>query len=283
MKFTRAICLVLAMITMIASMPGQAQSAQCNLHDANWSPSPSSCNSDPPTPPPPGPEPSEPPQNRPPSDPPEPPSRRPPPEPPSVPPNCSRTVKAIIPPPAPSAAIEFQPPFPTVVGQDPNKRGVDPTVTVRLNHCTVIWHYRCVYVYHVWLNGGWEERTRVEEWDETELEADAMGNITINSALNPASVAYINGTLASIYPGTKVYQGALQVFPNPLSRVTMHAVGIPTTWQMKGEKLPYADPRTWDYSINLTTTGTPHCAPARWNRAFENILRVYLREERLVK
>ncbi len=204
-------------------------------------------------------------------------------------PNEEVTLKAVIPQPEPQFSLEFAPNFPTVVGQDPNQRGVDVTGTAILGPCTVIWHHKLTLYYYVSVgkdeNGEdiVEERVEIREWDTTEYEPDAMASASINSALNPKSVAYIQGELARIYPGARVYQGSLQSFPNGRARVTRHDVGIPTIWQFRSEKLPYADPRTWDYTANLMTTGTPHCGPLNWSKTFPDILRVYLREERLVK
>ena len=133
------------------------------------------------------------------------------------------------------------------------------------------------------------ETTR--EWDTTELEPDALAAASIDSALTPKSATYIMTEMARIYPGSKIYQGQVRVYPSTSlkgipggwARVTENVIGIPSHWAFLAERVPYADPGDWDFQVALTTTGTPHCAPLNWSRDFSGLLTVWLREQRLVK
>lgn len=127
-------------------------------------------------------------------------------------------------------------------------------------------------------------RESIKEWDTTELEPDALASANVDSALSAkAAEAITSGQLAQLYPGTQIYQGGVRAFPSEWARVTANNVGTPSNWQFQAERIPYADPGAWDYSVRLATTGTPHCAPLNWSKNFPGILTLWLREQRLVK
>ena len=193
-------------------------------------------------------------------------------------------LKAVIPPAPPDFTLAFQPDYPTVIGQDPTQRGVDVFGRASLNACTVIWHHvlREYYDYCP-TPGNCEVRERRREWDTTDLEPDAMSSATVDSGLNPKSAEYITGELARIYPGTKIYQSQVRVYPSVWARVTEDELGIPSHWAFLAERVPYADPGQWDFHVAIVTTGTPHCAPLHWMDDFPAVLTVWLREQRLVK
>ena len=199
-------------------------------------------------------------------------------------------LKAVIPQPAPEFTLEFQPPFPVVVGQDPAQRGVDVLGRATLGACTVIWHHvlREEYIFCGkercdCSKDACEIRVNTREWDTSEMEADDLASATVEAVLSPESVAYIQGELARIYPGARVYQGRVRVYASQWAKLITHHVGIPTTWAFLAERVPFADPGKWDFGVALTTTGTPHCAPLNWHKDFPQILTVWLREQRLIK
>jgi len=196
----------------------------------------------------------------------------------------------VIPQPAPEFTLEFQPPFPVVVGQDPAQRGVDVLGRATLGACTVIWHHvlREEYIFCGkercdCSKDACEIRVNTREWDTSEMEADDLASATVEAVLSPESVAYIQGELARIYPGARVYQGRVRVYASQWAKLITHHVGIPTTWAFLAERVPFADPGKWDFGVALTTTGTPHCAPLNWHKDFPQILTVWLREQRLIK
>ena len=201
-------------------------------------------------------------------------------------------LKAVIPPSPPDFIIETQPPFPVVVGQDSTQRGVDVLGRATLYPCTVIWHH-VLHEYYTYCptKDNCEVIETTREWDTTELEPDALAAASIDSALTPKSATYIMTEMARIYPGSKIYQGQVRVYPSTSlkgipggwARVTENVIGIPSHWAFLAERVPYADPGDWDFQVALTTTGTPHCAPLNWSRDFSGLLTVWLREQRLVK
>ena len=203
---------------------------------------------------------------------------------PTNPESLGGSVKQIIPPPVPNVQMAFQPNYPVVVGQDPTQRGVDADVALTVGPCTIIWHYKVKEEYEFCpTKNNCELRWRWKEWDETCQESYALRQVKIDSTLNPASVAYINGPLAQKYPGARIYQGELVLFPSPLAHVVNYTVGKPTTWEMRGLKYPHADPGFWDVTTTIVTENSGHCAPLSWTIPTPNAFRVYLRDERLTK
>jgi hypothetical protein len=200
------------------------------------------------------------------------------------------TLKAIIPPGPPEWGMAFKPDFPTVIGQDPAKRGVDVQAQAVLGACTVIWHH---VVRETWTFCGkatcncsvdnCEERETIREWDTTEYEPDQIGSVTVNTALSSSSVAYIQGPMQSLYPGATVFQGQVRVYPSEYSRGASQVVGIPTVWRFSAERIPYADPGSWDVAVRLSTAGTSHCGSVSFDQTFPNAFVTWLREQRMVK
>ena len=198
-------------------------------------------------------------------------------------------LKAVIPPGEPEWSLAFNPPFPVVVGQDPGKRGVDAQGQAVLGACTVIWHH---VVHETWTYCGkqtcncavdnCEERTTTREWDTTEYEPDQIASVSVNTTLSEKSVAYIEGPMQSIYPGAKVIQRTVRLFPSEWSKASQ-VVGVPSVWQFHAERVPYADPGQWDVTVHLVTTGTAHCGPTTFDRTIPEMLTTWLREQRLVK
>jgi hypothetical protein len=216
--------------------------------------------------------------------------------PPTVnPPSCCSSgeevyLKAVIPQPAPEFTLEFLPPYPIVIGQDATKRGVDIQGRATLGPCTVIWHHvlREQYIYcgkeRCDCNtDNCEVRESIKEWDTTDYEPDQMASATVDSSLSAKSIAYIQGPMQQIYPGARVQQAQVGVYPTGWARVADYRVSIPTVWTMLAERVPYADPGDWDFQATLNTTGTPHCGPLHWSKAFPGALTVWLREQRLIK
>ncbi|MBI5030979.1 MAG: hypothetical protein HZB51_10660 [Chloroflexi bacterium] len=167
-------------------------------------------------------------------------------------------LKAVIPQPEPDFKLAMQPDYPVVIGQDLTKRGVDVYGRATLGACTVIWH-------HV-LRTQWEFcgkstcdcskdtcsiRETTQEWDTTEVEPDHLQSASIDSTLNAKSVAYILGAMQQIYPGAKVQQGTVRVYPSTWAQVVENAVGAPTTWTFVAQRVPYSDPGSWDFSVAL--------------------------------
>jgi len=198
-------------------------------------------------------------------------------------------LKAVIPQPPPQFTLTFQPPYPTVLGQDPTKRGVDVYGHATLGVCTVIWHHVAHDFYYFCGSGvpncgpnspNVETRESTREWDTTDYEADMLASATVDSSLSAKSVAYIQGPLQTIYPGAKVQQGSVTVYPSEWAQVVENA---PSTWSFLAQRVPYIDPGDWDFRVALTTTGTPHCAPLNWSNTYPAAMTTWLREQRLVK
>ncbi len=155
---------------------------------------------------------------------------------------------------APEMELFFAPPYPVVVGQDPERRGVD--VCLRGQSYPVV---RVTY------NVGWDEQAgRWVQVAHTEMLRDPidLDSIRIRASLTDSSQRWIAETLARIYPGLAVQQAQWQIAPHEGWQVVGHAHADGRyLFQGCNEGMPLADPGWYDLEARYSTTGTPWSPP----------------------
>ena len=188
------------------------------------------------------------------------------------------------------SALKIEPNYPVVVGQDPEKRGVDllagvtvPPVIVRFNVEKRIpgdrvcrWHEGTGYggcdggydrldspTGHWYTDGHWgvdQDTTTICE-RQTRTYPDAVTNLSITAELDPESIAWIEtGDLQQRYPGAKVYQAEWPLWPGMMpSKTTISADRA--TFLLEWDRLQLLDPGYYRVIISGQTKGTPYTAP----------------------
>ena len=196
---------------------------------------------------------------------------------PPLPPRC----------PAPSVAVGaitrngtlLSPNYPLVVGQDPDKRGVDISFNVSVAP-TIYTYFEEVPIYESgWCgncNGsstggtpchrcrvltGWECQTRTQIFPETIPVAYGAVNLTNESR------DWIEDTLSIRYPGAYVHHGSFS-FPSSSGG---------SSWSFVQEHIQVQDPGEWNITIGGRTSGTP-VSPVRNFGGAVNSFDVYLKE-----
>lgn len=177
---------------------------------------------------------------------------------------------------------KIAPDYPVVVGQDDERRGVDVQAWAQVPPVYFHWYEavprlanRCLYTASAWEgerctdantnvaarigNPNWQVR-QVVTYDcreHVEVYPDPIANVNVSLVLADKSRRYINGHLAVVYPGARVYQPAFSLnFPGPggLSGSTYF-------WETTEEKIQIQDPGWWVVTVTVTTTGTEVSAP----------------------
>jgi len=196
--------------------------------------------------------------------------------------DCPRNWEIIVTPPTYTAQV-LDPPYPVVVGQDPQKRGVDllagvtvPPVIVKFNvekevpgerECTwfeTTGHGGCAGYDGEWYRDGhwgWhQEKIKVCE-RQTRTYPDAVTNLSITMELDPESIAWIeSGELQARYPGAKVYQATWRLWRG-LYPSKANIAPDRTTFLLEWDRLQLRDPGYCRVLINGKTSGTPYTAP----------------------
>ena len=228
---------------------------------------------------------------------------------------CTERDFVISAPPPAYTAQKPLPPFPIVVGQDPNQRGVDvragvsvPPVTVTFNvereypgdrvcqwigngeggGCTPGSYDTVAYSagYQPWMatdpDWGSLPTTRVVCERVTKTYPDPVARFTARLQLDGSSIAWIEtGDLQTRYPGARVYQALWPLWPGrpPIRQViSADRTGLLLDW----ERLPLRDPGQYHIVLGGATAGTPYTAPR--TLAFDEIVfDVALFETALIK
>ncbi len=155
----------------------------------------------------------------------------------------------------PDLELFYRPANPVVVGQDPERRGVD--ICLRARSYPVI---RTTYTVE------WdEERQQWVQVPHTSVVPDPidLSSIRIQADLTDESVQWITGVLAQRYPGLTVHQAVWTVAPDANWRVSGQgqADGSYTVLGCN-ERLPFADPGRYRVRASFTTRGTAWTSPA---------------------
>jgi len=185
--------------------------------------------------------------------------------------------------------VTIQPPYPIVVGQDPEKRGVDfilpaygGSATWRWWELVIVidkWHEECDDIWDE-DEGRFRERCRrvIDEWHWEckafeETYEDPVAEIGAKVELDAGSVAWIEGEMAQRFPGAHVYGS----YPMGLGGHSVGLGSMEATFYAREAQLQ--DPGLYHLNARVNTTGTPISAPqtARTEEDFE----VWLRDETL--
>jgi len=221
------------------------------------------------------------------------------PEPTPVPDHCPSPVITYR---QPTAGFNTSPPYPIVIGQDPERVG--------WNVCVTIQSYPVVYEHWDWEIVGYKDETRVqcchasglcqddlapcnngwEDWSsktttvqvpvydcvyhkETYPDPIELGTIRLAASLSQESKNWIERDLAQRYPGAHVKHPDWEIIP---------AGG----W--KGDhtvsaciNVPFEDPGTYAVTLDARTHGTKYTLPLSLHKEFEQ--KVYLIETTLIK
>ncbi|MBM3151903.1 MAG: hypothetical protein FJZ96_06840 [Chloroflexi bacterium] len=170
---------------------------------------------------------------------------------------------------------KIAPPNPVVIGQDPERRGVDVQVNVLIP--PVIYHYFRAIRHEdqvcVWDNSGTSSgcpehpgdpywQTEVNVWYECEEHTftfpDYLSSARISVSLTEDSRNWILTDLAQAYPGAHLIHPDFSFsFPGPGSLLGDQSV----TWTTTIPRIQTADPGEFETVVTVRTTGTPVSAP----------------------
>lgn len=191
-------------------------------------------------------------------------------------------------------ADKLQPNFPVVIGQDPEKRGVDvrvgaqvPVITVSYNkevpETTSICRWQGAgsgaggcgagYSGPVDYGGGWQSWMGTDpDWGvssttvnrcarETRTFVDRITNLGFRLELDAESVAWITeGDLQARYPGASVYRGNFGLWPG-MTPVANTASPDGSSVSMRFDRVQIQDPGHWRAILWGRTSGTPYTSP----------------------
>ncbi len=185
--------------------------------------------------------------------------------------------------------VTIQPPYPIVVGQDPEKRGVDFIIPAYGGSATWRWWELVIVIdeWHEECHDVWDEdesrfrekcRRVIDEWHWEcrafeETYEDPVAEIGAKVELDGGSVSWIEGEMAQRFPGAHVYAS----YPVGLGGHSAGLGSMEATFYAPETQLQ--DPGLYHMNARVNTTGTPMSAPqtARTEEDFE----VWLRDETL--
>ena len=183
---------------------------------------------------------------------------------------------------------KIAPPYPLVVGQDPQKRGVDVGALIRIPPVVFVWYEEVWHEEEYCDLEGYTledcppDHIKVEVWleciEHRKVYPDYVASVNFSLSLDPASQAWIATELAKAYPGAQVKRPHFAfTLPGPGTLgeddfVTLKAVQY---------RIPIADPGTWNVTVTVMTTGTPVSAPRMLSQSLGSF-EVYLFRQTLV-
>jgi hypothetical protein len=170
---------------------------------------------------------------------------------------------------------KIAPPNPVVIGQDPERRGVDVKVNVLIP--PVVYHYFIAIRHddpvcvldstnhgsgcskHQW-DSHW--KTVIHTWNEcvehTQVFPDYLNTARVSINLTDASRNWILAELAQAYPGAHlIHPDFSYSFPGPGSLMGNQSV----SWTTTIPRIQTADPGDFATSVFVRTTGTPVSTP----------------------
>ncbi|MFQ5410630.1 MAG: hypothetical protein ACE5FI_19640, partial [Anaerolineales bacterium] len=166
------------------------------------------------------------------------------------------------------------PPYPLVVGQDPEQRGVDVSVSARSFPVIYTWYEKVVYSEFAF-NPATGRDEIVRQWEVCEERSvsydDPIISISASVSLDGASRSWVLGELNAVYPGAYLHNPDIGLAP----RGGWGAAGLGTS--VVGaliEQVQLADPGNWNLSVSGSTAGTPVSAPLSFGASSD--LRVWL-------
>ncbi len=187
---------------------------------------------------------------------------------------------------------------PVVVGQDPEKRGVDLEMSVRIPPVIFTWYEArprqiCQYAangngkgcpgpgrrYEAVIDGSgehiawsasmetnpnWKRTSTIECIPHVEIYPDYLNNLVVSLNLSAESRSWILGDLAAAYPGAKL--------KHPDWQFALHGPGSQTaggtvTWSELIPNIQTADPGTYAIHGSGSTTGTPVSGPRSFDQS----------------
>jgi hypothetical protein len=172
--------------------------------------------------------------------------------------------------PIQAAGKLVQPRYPTVVGQDPMKRGADLQWGLEIPPVIYKW-------YEAELVGPIEgclddpstpgnECMRTVCHQHVIVYPDVLASVRPSASLTPDSREWILGNLAALYPGASLYQPDWSWSPPAAGHV---AGGGTFFWNWTETRIPFKDPGVYGHSIAGTTSGTPVSGPRSFNIAVD--------------
>ena len=152
------------------------------------------------------------------------------------------------------------PNYPLVVGQDPNKRGVDILATASVKPTIrKTWSPKSEVECKAGANANGASNCKLpdgkpghekitgwtcEEHTETYPECISLASVTLK--LTPASKDWILNELSIHYPGAYIHKGSISF-----------GASTGCQWSQTYDKIQVEDPGNWDININGQTSGTP--------------------------
>ena len=173
---------------------------------------------------------------------------------------------------------EVYPPFPLVVGQDPNKTGV--TISAYASVAPTIYTYytqepdqKCVpgpgpNGYDC--AGGHKEVVGYKCVQHTQSFSECIAGASASTSLSQASRDWILHTLSIRYPQAYIHQPYFSLG------------GSGCAWHASGSSLQIDDPGIWNISVSGRTSGTPVSGPRSFSRSGLDF-KVWLKETAIVK
>jgi hypothetical protein len=175
------------------------------------------------------------------------------------------------------------PPYPIVVGQDPERRGADLLWQVEVPPVVHTWYSEeeireCVRVgsggrgcndsdadgYRSFMrdNPAYALDVDIECIRHTDVYPDPLASVTPRASLTPESRDWItSGGLQARYPGASLYQPDWVWFPPVDGSVLANGAFV---WEFLSERNPFRDPGGYSFSIGGSTKGTPVSSARRF-------------------
>jgi hypothetical protein len=149
---------------------------------------------------------------------------------------------------------------PVVVGQDPQRRGVDIQAQVLVPLITYHYFETVRHVQLVCLSGpviatnpACQEHVTTSCVEHTRTYGDSISTVTITLSLTAESRQWILSSLEQAYPGAHLKHPSFSFsYPGP---GTLAGNGV--SWTHITSDIPVEDPGWWAVTVKVLTTGTP--------------------------
>lgn len=169
-----------------------------------------------------------------------------------------------------ASASKIGPPYPLVVGQDPNRRGVDVAFSASVAP-TLYTYYTSEPVYEKCTVKPCGRKKIIgytcEQHTQTFTECIASASASIS--LSRASREWILDILSIQYPEAYLHQPSFPI------------TGAGCAWSAARNQLPVADPGNWNMTFSGRTSGTPVSAPREFSRTA--MFSVWLKQVRIIQ
>ena len=176
------------------------------------------------------------------------------------------------------------PEYPLVVGQDPDKRGVDVSFSASVaptiyTYWTPVPKWKCEAgptpggVYNCTTSDGFQGHHEQDGWQcvqHTETYNECIDTATASITLSQSSRDWILNELSIRYPGAYVHHPSFVVS------------GDGCSWSGSSEKLQVEDPGYWNMVLHGKTSGTPVSAPRNFSEVV-GTFEAWLKEIAIIK